>query len=370
VSAPDVSILVVSHNGPAWLERSLRAVLDEARPECSCELIVADSASDAPTRDLLETWQDRATVIWSQENIGFARGCNMAARRASGDRLLLLNPDAVVEPGCVDALVEFLDARPGAGLVGGRTMRPDGGVDPSSCWGRPTLWSTFCFAVGLSTAFRRSLAFDPESLGMWERDSVCEVDIVTGCLLMTTRGTWDRLGGFDEDFFMYGEDADLSLRAAELGLRPAITPDAVVVPQAPQETAAHDGQGDPDPQALVATPRHGGRRPPPVRRGPASSRRARQAQPRPVLAAARRRPVLDPRLAEQGALARRRGRLASRHRPVVPRRSFMPRPTGGAPRSTVRVSGRCGMSAWFADDRYLPAVSLTSARNSPAHRLH
>jgi N-acetylglucosaminyl-diphospho-decaprenol L-rhamnosyltransferase len=82
VSAPDVSILVVSHNGPAWLERSLRAVLDEARPECSCELIVADSASDAPTRDLLETWQDRATVIWSQENIGFARGCNMAARRA------------------------------------------------------------------------------------------------------------------------------------------------------------------------------------------------------------------------------------------------------------------------------------------------
>lgn len=229
MTTPGVSILVVSHNGPEWLELSLRALLEEARPTCSFELIVVDSASQEPTRELLAAWQDRATVIWSEENIGFARGCNLAARRASGDRLLLLNPDAVVQEGCVDNLVEFLDARPGAGLVGGRTMRPDGRVDPSSCWGRPTLWSTFCFAVGLSTAFRGSRIFDPESLGTWERDSVREVDIVTGCLLMTTRETWDRLGGFDEDFFMYGEDADLNLRAAGLGMRPAITPDAVVI---------------------------------------------------------------------------------------------------------------------------------------------
>jgi GT2 family glycosyltransferase len=80
----------------------------------------------------------------------------------------------------------------------------------------------------LSSAFKRSRLFDPESLGSWQRDSVREVDIVTGCLLLARRSLWDRLRGFDERFFMYGEDADLALRVADLGLRNVITPDAVV----------------------------------------------------------------------------------------------------------------------------------------------
>ena len=74
--------------------------------------------------------------------------------------------------------------------------------------------------------FRYSPLLDPESMGHWQRDSEREVDIVTGCLLLASRPTWDRLGGFDEDYFMYGEDADLSLRARELGWHPSITPAA------------------------------------------------------------------------------------------------------------------------------------------------
>jgi GT2 family glycosyltransferase len=80
----------------------------------------------------------------------------------------------------------------------------------------------------LTTLFKRSALLDPESLGHWERDSVREVGIVTGCLLLVPGSLWNRLGGFDETFFMYGEDADLAIRAARLGYRPAITPSAVV----------------------------------------------------------------------------------------------------------------------------------------------
>jgi GT2 family glycosyltransferase len=80
----------------------------------------------------------------------------------------------------------------------------------------------------LSTAFKGSALFDPESLGSWPRDSVRQVDIVTGCLLLAPSTVWKELGGFDLRFFMYGEDADLALRAAALGYRPAITPDAVI----------------------------------------------------------------------------------------------------------------------------------------------
>ncbi len=226
---PEVSVVIVTHNGPEWVQRCLTALLEDARPTVSTEVVVVDSASDAPTREVLGRWADRVRLELSDENIGFARGCNLGAQLSTGRRILLLNPDAVVRPGAVDAIVRALDADPGAGIMGGRTVRPDGTLDPSSCWGAPTLWSWFCFATGLSTAFHGSRVFDPESLGGWQRDTFRRVDVVTGCLLLTTRETWERLGGFDTDYFMYGEDADLSLRAAELGLHPSITPEAVAV---------------------------------------------------------------------------------------------------------------------------------------------
>ena len=92
-----------------------------------------------------------------------------------------------------------------------------------------TLWSLFCRASGLTGLFPRSALFHSEAYGGWARDSVREVDIVTGCLLLIARTTWDRLGGFDRAFTMYGEEADLCLRARALGARPMITPEATII---------------------------------------------------------------------------------------------------------------------------------------------
>jgi UDP-N-acetylglucosamine transferase subunit ALG13 len=91
-----------------------------------------------------------------------------------------------------------------------------------------TLWSTFCFATGLSVLGRGSRVLDPESLGRWRRDTVRRVDIVSGSLLLVDRTAWERLGGFDERFWLYGEDADLCRRAQALGYAPVITPDATI----------------------------------------------------------------------------------------------------------------------------------------------
>ena len=113
-------------------------------------------------------------------------------------------------------------------ICGGRTLRPDGRLDPGSCWGAPTLWSLFCSRHGALERFKGTRIFDPESLGGWKRDSVRDVDIVTGCLLFVPKELWRDLGGFDPRFFVYGEDADLALRAAAAGVRRVITPEAVV----------------------------------------------------------------------------------------------------------------------------------------------
>ncbi len=193
------------------------------------EVVLVDNASGDGTVEHVRERFPEVVVIALEENIGFGRAVNLAASRARGEHLMLLNPDTEVLPGAVRRLRDFARANPRAGLVGGRTLTAEGTTEPSCCWGRPTMWSTFCFAAGLSTAFRAHRFFDPEAMGGWDRDSAREVGVVTGCLVMVHRDVWAELGGFDPRFFMYGEDTDLSLRAHKAGYRPMITPDAEVV---------------------------------------------------------------------------------------------------------------------------------------------
>jgi GT2 family glycosyltransferase len=236
--SPDVSILIVTYR----CRDAARACLASLRDTVSFphEVIVLDNASGDGTVEMVRDEFPEVRLIASDENLGFALGCNRAAEAGRGEYLLLLNPDTVAHPGAVENLAAFARAYPEHGLYGGRTLDPDGSVNPGSCWGAPTLWSLFCFATLLTSAFKRTRLFDPESLGGWKRDTVREVDIVTGCLLLAPRTLWEDLGGFDTRFFMYGEDADLSLRAAALGYRPAITPDAVVTHEIGVSSAARE----------------------------------------------------------------------------------------------------------------------------------
>ncbi len=140
----------------------------------------------------------------------------------------MFNPDAVAFAGMLDALHDAQVRLPEAGVLGGRSVMSDGSTDPRSCWGFPSPWSAFCFASGLSTVFKRTALFDPESIPGWDRDTERKVDMVSGALMLVARPLWDALSGFDERFFMYGEDLDLCRRAHELGATPTMVPDAVM----------------------------------------------------------------------------------------------------------------------------------------------
>ncbi|MBT2498943.1 glycosyltransferase family 2 protein [Agromyces sp. ISL-38] len=225
---PDLSVVVVNYNTREATSACLRSVL-EAAPSVDLELIVVDNGSVDGSVPAFRKCFPEVDTIEAGENLGFARGVNLGVRAATGTWVLLLNPDTITLPGSLQALLRFAADHPEYGVFGGRTLRPDGTVDPSSCWGAPSLWSLTMFATMLSTVFKRSPIFDPESLGAWQRDSVREVPIVTGCLLLISRSEWDRLGGMDEDYFLYGEDAEFSMRAGRAGLRRVVVPDAVIV---------------------------------------------------------------------------------------------------------------------------------------------
>ena len=223
----DVSVVIVNYNTRDLTSECL-ASLPDAAVSTRIEVIVVDNASADGSAQHFHASFPNVAVLESGRNGGFGWACNLGAAAASGRWILLLNSDTVAKPGVIDELVKLARQRPRALIYGGRTLSPDGALDPRSCWGSPTLWSTFCYGVGLSTAFKDNRFFDPESLGRWPRDSVREVGIVTGCLLMIDKASWDILGGFDERFFMYGEDADLNFRVRALGGSPVITPTAQV----------------------------------------------------------------------------------------------------------------------------------------------
>jgi N-acetylglucosaminyl-diphospho-decaprenol L-rhamnosyltransferase len=226
---PELSILVISYNTREMTLECLRSVFRETRTR-NFEIIVLDNAStDGSPQAIAEEFGDLISLIISQDNLGFACGNNRAAGQGHGEFLLLLNPDTVVLEGAIDRLLMFARSRPDAGIWGGRTLFGNRLLNPASCWARQTLWSLFCQAIGLTSLFRRSSLFNPEGMGGWDRSGIRSVDIVSGCFLLVRHDLWIRLGGFRQEFFMYGEEADLCLRARNFGARPMVSSAATII---------------------------------------------------------------------------------------------------------------------------------------------
>ncbi|SHF86350.1 hypothetical protein SAMN05444339_11716 [Loktanella atrilutea] len=224
----DLTVIVVSYNTRALTLTCLETLYANTA-HTRFRTVVWDNASSDGSPEAVAARFPQVQVIASPDNLGFARANNVVAAQVTTDWLLLLNPDTEVHAGAVDNLLAFSKAHPGAGITGGRTVFPDGSLNIASCWKQITPWSAFCMAVGLTAAFRKSALFNPEAMGSWQRDSVREVDIVVGCFLMAPRALWQELGGFDLKYFMYGEEADLCLRAKARGYQPMITPDAQIM---------------------------------------------------------------------------------------------------------------------------------------------
>lgn len=217
----------MTYNNARQIEECLASVLADPAAGGGGGLIVFDNASSDATVSVIAERFPQVTLICSPDNLGFGRACNLAAEQAHSDFLAFVNPDAVLLGDAITRLVTFARTRPRGGIYGGRTVEPDGTPGLESVFAQPSLWGSFCFGSGLSTLAPRTI-FDPESMGRWERDTVREVGFVAGLLMLVDRALWTRLGGFDHDYFMYCEDADLALRAARLGYRPCMTPDASV----------------------------------------------------------------------------------------------------------------------------------------------
>ena len=222
------SILVISYNTKEMTISCLESI-DKQALVSDYEIIVVDNNSSDGSAQAISDKFPNVRLFALNENLGFAKANNYAAQFSKADFLLLLNPDTIVLNSAIDKLREFSKNYDNAGIWGGRTLFGDGRLNPTSCWKKMTVWGLLCNALGVTKVFPNSILFNPEAYGGWKRDCIKSVDIVTGCFLLIKRNLWNELNGFDERFFMYGEEADLCLRARNLGCSPIITPEAEII---------------------------------------------------------------------------------------------------------------------------------------------
>lgn len=224
----ELSIIIVSYNTCKMTLECVSSLLRNTKLKNFEVIIIDNNSTDDSVNQIAKSFPD-IKLIASNVNLGFAEGNNYCAKLARGKLLLLLNPDTIVLENSVDNLVKFSYQIPNAGIWGGRTLFSNMSLNMSSCWNRMTLWSLFCNACGLSLIFPNSFILNTEAIGGWARDSVRRVDIVSGCFFLIKKSIWDDLNGFDSRFFMYGEEADLCLRAKKLGYQPIITNSAEII---------------------------------------------------------------------------------------------------------------------------------------------
>lgn len=236
-----LSIVVVSYNTRALTLACLESIYEQAGPTLFEVVVVDNGSTDGSAEAIAQRFSD-IRLEASGDNLGFAGGNNLAAREARGKYVLLLNPDTLVLNSAIDRLVAFAEAHPEASIFGGRTLFGDGTLNPASCFRAPSLWGLFCRAVALDVTFPDSGLFNPDCYGGWARDTFREVDIVSGCFLLIRSGLWRELGGFDTDYFMYGEDWDLCMRAQALGHRCLICPEAEIVHYGGASEPLQDGR--------------------------------------------------------------------------------------------------------------------------------
>ncbi|HEU5098328.1 MAG TPA: glycosyltransferase family 2 protein [Roseiflexaceae bacterium] len=243
---PSLAIVIVSYNTRDLLRDCLRSI--EVGSDCTLDIWVVDNASRDSSAAMVRADFPRVHVIDSPRNGGYAYANNLALRQVMGhggwglgesaltpdpqpatpDYVLLLNPDTVVPPGALDALVAFLEANPDVGACGPKLLLGDGTLDVACRRSFPTPEIAFYRMTGLSWLFPRSPRFGRYNMTYLDPDIQTEVDAVVGACMLVRGSVVREVGLLDEAYFMYGEDLDWAFRIKQYGWKIMYVPSVVV----------------------------------------------------------------------------------------------------------------------------------------------
>lgn len=225
---PSVSVVIVNYNVKDFLLQALRSV-EAATVRLDAEIIVVDNNSSDDSTAFLIPLFPLVNFIELSENLGFGRANNIGIELARGEYTLLLNPDTIIAEDTVEVMKDYLDNRPEAGIAGCKVINPDGTFQVACRRGFPTPWASFCKLFGLQSLFPHSPLFARYNQTFRNEDETYDVDALIGAFMFCRTRVLRDIGGFDSDFFMYGEDIDLCYRVQAAGWKVVYYPATTVV---------------------------------------------------------------------------------------------------------------------------------------------
>jgi GT2 family glycosyltransferase len=224
----DISIIIVNYNVKHFLDQCLRSV-ETAKEGMDIETWVVDNDSIDGSVDHVRTHFPDVKLIANTQNVGFAKANNQAIRKSAGKYVLLLNPDTIIEQQTLKHCYNFMEAAAECGALGVKMIDGEGKFLPESKRGFPTPFTSLMRLTGLSRLFPGSRVFNRYNLGYLSEDETHEIDVLCGAFMFIRKDVLDKVGLLDEDFFMYGEDIDLSYRIQTAGHKIFYLPETTII---------------------------------------------------------------------------------------------------------------------------------------------
>lgn len=224
----ELSVIIVNYNVKYFLEQCLHSVW-KAGKGIAMEVIVVDNCSTDDSEAYIKALFPRVIYHYNSSNTGFAKACNTGLSMASGTYILFLNPDTIVPEDCFVKCISYFKQHPSTGAMGVRMIDGSGAYLKESKRGFPGPATALFKLTGLAALFPRSAVFARYYLGNRDEHAVTEADVLSGAFLFTGREVISNTGGFDEAFFMYGEDIDLSYRIQQAGFRNIYYPEVTII---------------------------------------------------------------------------------------------------------------------------------------------
>lgn len=211
-----LSFIIVNYNVKEFLQNLLQS-LSKATRNIPSEIIVVDNASTDGSVEVVREKHPEVKLIANDTNVGFGAANNMGFEQSEGEYAVLINPDTIVKEDTFEKLLAFFERTPDAGIAGCKVLNPDGSLQLPCRRSFPGPWTSFTKVVGLSKLFPKSKLFAKYNLTYMDENDTYEVDAISGAFMMVRREVYQKINGFDTDFFMYGEDLDFCYRTQKLG---------------------------------------------------------------------------------------------------------------------------------------------------------
>ncbi len=227
----DISVVIVTYQSKEYISRCIQSIRESARG-ISVEIIIVDNASGDGLIELIRTDYPEIILIENKENKGFARGVNQGANQASGRYLNILNPDAQLYPETLKILLDFIEKHPLVCLVGARTLDEMGRNTPS-CRSLPHIGNVLKYPISLFLRDRKLEKPRRYLLDLWEQNETIDATkyngYITGACILVKLDLFKKIGMFDEQYFLYAEDADFGLSISKAGFQAFLVAEASMV---------------------------------------------------------------------------------------------------------------------------------------------